>query len=380
MGDVTPNDAHRAAEAIARGSYGKLVAYLAARTRDVAAAEDALSDAFAAALTEWPRSGCPQRPEAWLLTVARRKLIDGARRRATGERAVDDVRDIVASIEPHDEAQIPDQRLALMFACTHPSIDIAIRAPLMLQTVLGLDAARIASAFLVSPATMGKRLVRAKEKIRGAGIPLRIPTREELPDRLDAVLAAIYAAYAEGWNDHAAADTPRRQLADEALFLGHILVELAFDEAEALGLLALMLHIEARRHARRDSAGQYVPFEQQDPARWDAGMIAAAEVLLRRAAEFHAPGRYQVEAALQSAHAHRRRSGADNWRDVVRLYDALLQFAPSPVVDINRALAIAECDGAVAGLARHAGTRPPPRRVSAVLGRACFTAGAHRCA
>ena len=344
------HDAHRAAEAIARHSYGKLVAYLAARNRDVAAAEDALSDAFAAALIEWPRNGCPDKPEAWLLAVARRKLIDGARRRITSEQAADDVRDIVASIAPNDETEIPDQRLALMFACTHPAIDIAIRAPLMLQTVLGLEAARIASAFLVSPATMGKRLVRAKEKIRSAGIPMKIPTREELPARLADVLDAIYAAYAEGWNDHAATDTARRQLADEALFLGHILVDLAFDEPEALGLLALMLHIEARRHARRSDSGEYVPFDEQNPQRWDSAMITAAEKLLRRAAELGVIGRYQIEAALQSAHVHRRRCGAANWDDVVNLYDALLEFSASPVVAINRALAIAETDGASAAL------------------------------
>jgi predicted RNA polymerase sigma factor len=351
MGDMTQLDAHRAAEAIARHSYGKLVAYLAARNRDVAAAEDALSEAFAAALVEWPRNGCPEKPEAWLLTVARRRLIDGARRRVTSERAADDVRDVVAAIAPSEEPDIPDQRLALMFACTHPSIDVAIRAPLMLQTVLGLDAARIASAFLVSPATMSKRLVRAKEKIRSAGIPMQIPTRDELPTRLGDVLDAIYAAYAEGWNDHAATDTARRQLADEALFLGHILVDLAFDEPEALGLLALMLHIEARRHARRYQDGDYVPFDEQDPARWDSAMITAAEKLLHRAAEFGVIGRYQIEAALQSAHVHRRRGGVTNWDDVVNLYDALLQYSASPVVAINRALAIAEIDGASAGLA-----------------------------
>jgi RNA polymerase sigma-70 factor (ECF subfamily) len=351
MGEATFRDAHRTAEAIARHSYGKLVAYLAARNRDVAAAEDALSDAFAAALVEWPRSGCPQKPEAWLLTVARRRLIDGTRRRVAGEQVADDVRDIVAASGCAEESEIPDQRLALMFACTHPSIDVAIRAPLMLQTVLGLDAARIASAFLVSPTTMGKRLVRAKEKIRSAGIPMQIPTRDELPARLADVLDAIYAAYAEGWNDHAATDTPRRQLADEALFLGHILVELAFDEPEALGLLALMLHIEARRRARRSADGEYVPFDEQDPARWDAVMISAAETLLRRAAELGVMGRYQIEAALQSAHVHRRRCGVENWDDVVNLYDALLRFSPSPVVAINRALAIGECDGASAALA-----------------------------
>jgi RNA polymerase sigma-70 factor (ECF subfamily) len=197
---------------------------------------------------------------------------------------------------------------------------------------------------------MGKRLVRAKEKIRSAGIPMQIPTRDELPARLGDVLDAIYAAYAEGWNDHAAADTARRQLADEALFLGHILVDLAFDEPEALGLLALMLHIEARRHARRSDSGDYVPFDEQNPRRWDSAMIAAAEKLLLRASELGAIGRYQIEAALQSAHVHRRRCGVPNWDDVVNLYDALLQYFASPVVAINRALAIGECDGPSAAL------------------------------
>ncbi len=342
------NTARETAEVVARCSYGKLVAFLASRTRDVAAAEDALSDAFASALADWPTSGCPSNPEAWLLTVARRKLIDGSRRQGTSNDAMPDLRDALTSIESPD---IPDYRLALMFACAHPAIDASIRAPLMLQTVLGLDAARIASAFLVSPATMGKRLVRAKDKIRRAGIPFHIPERDELAGRLDGVLDAIYAAYSEGWSDPVGADSARRDLADEALFLGHILVELAFDEPEALGLLALMLHTEARRHARRSAGGDYVPLDAQDVTMWDIAMIDTAESLLHRASAMDAIGRFQLEAAIQSAHAHRRRSGAANWKDIVALYDALLTICHSPIVAINRAVAVAQIDGEHAGLA-----------------------------
>ncbi|HEX3896633.1 MAG TPA: DUF6596 domain-containing protein [Rudaea sp.] len=341
------------AEAIARRSYGKLVAFLAAPLRDVAAAEDALSEAFAAALTDWPVSGCPANPEAWLLTVARRKSIDASRRQRTNDLAIGELRildDIIDSSGAR-EAEIPDQRLGLMFACAHPAIDASIRAPLMLQTVLGLDAASIASAFLVSSATMGKRLVRAKEKIRGAGISFAIPDRDELAGRLECVLDAIYAAYSEGWNDPVGTEAARRDLAEEAMFLGRIMVELAFDEPEALGLLALMLYTEARRDTRRTSDGDYVPLDEQDASRWDASMIATAEELTKRAGELRAPGRYQLEAALQSAHVHRRMTGQSNWSDIVALYDALLELSDSPVIAINRALAVAEVDGARAALA-----------------------------
>jgi predicted RNA polymerase sigma factor len=340
----------RTADAVARRSYGKLVAFLAARTRDVAAAEDALSEAFATALARWPTTGCPANPEAWLLTVARRKLIDGARRRQVGDAAsaqlqilVDGVEDAAARAEQH--MAIPDQRLALMFACAHPAIDVGVRAPLMLQTVLGLDAKTIASAFLASPAAMGKRLGRAKEKIRQAGIPFVIPGREELRERLETVLDAIYAAFAEGWTDPSGEDVMRRDLTDEALFMARLVAELLPDEPEALGLLALMLHAEARRHARRSAEGEYVPLEDQDPARWNGLLIDEAEALLRRASTMNAIGRYQLEAALQSAHVHRRRSGHENWAAVVQLYDALSALTSSPVVAINRALAIAELHG-----------------------------------
>ena len=344
--------ARSAADAVARRSYGKLVAFLAARTRDVAAAEDALSEAFAAALADWPAKGCPANPEAWLLTVARRKMIDAIRRRRSGESASSDLRLLAEDLEAAAATpEIPDHRLALLFACAHPALDAGIRAPLMLQAVLGLDAKMIASAFLVSPAAMGKRLGRAKEKIRQAGIPFSIPERAELPARLETVLDAIYAAYAEGWTDPGGSDVARRDLTAEAMFLARLVVELRPGASEALGLLALMLHAEARRRARRRDDGAYVPLAEQDPALWDAPMIDEAEALLRRAGSLGDIGRYQLEGALQSAHVHRCRTGENNWAEVVQLYDALFALAESPVVAINRALAIGELRGGADGLA-----------------------------
>jgi RNA polymerase sigma-70 factor (ECF subfamily) len=217
--------------------------------------------------------------------------------------------------------------------------------------VVGLDAKRIASAFLMSPAAMGKRLVRAKDKIREAGIPFRIPEREELPDRLDTVLAAVYAAFAEGWGDPSGTDAVRRDLAEEALFLARLVAELMPAEPEALGLLALVLHAEARRRARRREGGEYVPFGDQDPGRWNWTMIEDAERTLERARTLGAIGRYQLEAALQSAHVHRRHTGQANWEAVVQLYDALWVLTGSPVVAMNRALAVAELQGAAPALA-----------------------------
>lgn len=341
----------RVVEEAARRSYGKLVAFLAARTHDVAAAEDALSEAFASALTDWPKNGCPENPEGWLLTVARRKSIDAIRRRLRDELAGADLQLMAEGLEAAAaSAQIPDQRLALLFACAHPAIDEGIRAPLMLQTVLGLDAAAIASAFLISPATMGQRLVRAKNKIRQAGIPFRIPEREELRDRLDTVLDAIYAAFAEGWSDGAGTDAARRELAQEAIFLCRVVTELLPQEPEALGLLALMLHAEARSRARRNARGEYIPLAQQDVGRWDSAMIREAEELLLQASESRRIGRFQLEAALQSAHVFRRTTGRDNWSDVVRLYETLFAISGSPVVAVNRAVALGELRGAAAGL------------------------------
>jgi len=339
------------ADEVARRSYGKLVAFLAARTRDVAAAEDALSEAFAAALADWPVKGCPENPEAWLMTVARRKWIDAGRQRERSGVVDGDLEQIAAIGAAPEGGEIPDRRLALMFACAHPAIDAGIRAPLILQTIVGLDAATIASAFLTSPAAMGKRLVRAKNKIREAGIPLRVPEREELAGRLETVLEAIYATFAEGWSDGAGTDTVRRDLTGEALFLARLVATMLPQEPEALGLLALMLHAEARRRARRNERGEYVPLASQDWSLWDAQMIREAEALLVRASELGAIGRYQLEAAVQSAHVARCRSGSANWAAVLEIYDALFAITGSPVVAINRALAVAEVRGAQAGLA-----------------------------
>jgi len=348
---------------VARQSYGKLVALLAARTRDVAAAEDALSEAFAAALVDWPTSGVPRTPEAWLLTVARRKWIDASRRRRSAEDAGGHLRLMAEEIEAAAAGgpPPPDERLTLMFACAHPAIDPAIRAPLILQTVLGFDAASIGSAFLISPASMSQRLVRAKRKIREAGIPLQVPEGADLAARLEAVLEAIYAAFAEGWSDPAGTEARRRNLAEEGIWLGRLVVSLLPDQPEALGLLSLMLHAQARRDARRDSQGEYVPLADQDPAAWDAKLIEEAEGLLSRASAMPGTGRYQLEAAVQSAHVVRRLTGRSDWSAIERIYDALLAMTGSPVVAINRAIAVAETRGPAAGLEAIAALADDPR-------------------
>ena len=370
------------ADAVARRSYGKLVALLATRTGDLAAAEDALSEAFVAALVNWPLNGCPSNPEAWLLSVARRKVIDLTRRRRTHEnrdRRVAASRRSARLRGGRCDHSRPPSRLDVH--CAHPAIEPGVRAPLILQVVLGLNAATIASAFLMSPATMGQRLVRAKNKIKQAGIPFRIPEHEELAGRLDAVLDAIYATFAEGWTDPGGTDVARRDLAEEALFLGRLVTELLPQEPEALGLLALMLHAEARRGARRNAQGDYVPLAEQDTSLWDSPMIDEAESLLLRQRTWVKIGRYQLEGALQSAHVHRRRSGHANWPAVVQLYDALLSLSGSPVVAINRALAIAEIHGAGAALevAGRDRCRFTARPVPALLGRSGAVTGQDRC-
>ena len=342
--------ARAAAERAARESYGKLVAFLASRERDVAGAEDALADAFAAALAVWPVRGVPVNPEGWLVTAARRKLVDAARRRQSARSATNLLALIAEEIAAVESEAIPDRRLALMFACAHPAIDEGVRAPLILQTILGLDAAAIGSAFLVSPAAMGQRLARAKAKIRLAGVPFRIPERDEAPERLGAVLEAIYAAFAHGW-DEAFSDDPRgRDLSGEAIWLGRLIVSLAPGEPEGQGLLALMLYADARRAARRDASGRYVPLSEQDCSAWDAAAIDEAERLLRLASGAKAPGRFQLEAAVQSAHVARRATGVTDWDAIGDLYDALYRITGSPVVAVNRAAALAHTRGPKAGL------------------------------
>jgi len=344
-------EARRAAERSARESYGRILAFLAARTRDVAGAEDALSDAFATALHTWPAEGVPDNPDAWLLTAARRRLTDAARHRQVQNVGQAQLQlmgeELGAMVE--DKSPIPDRRLVLMFACAHPAIEPSMRTPLILQTILGLTSEDIAAAFLIPPKTMGQRLVRAKTRIRDAGIPLRLPEPADLPERLAAVLDAIYAAYNKGWDE--AGDAALPELGKEALWLGRLIVSLIPEEPEAKGMLALMLYTSARGAARRNAAGAYVPLEEQDTTLWDEGLLALAEELLRQANASGPSGRYQLEAAIQSAHVTRRLTGRSNWRAVVALYDHLFALTHSPVVTLNRAVARAELDGPDAALA-----------------------------
>jgi RNA polymerase sigma-70 factor (ECF subfamily) len=304
------------------------------------------------ALTTWPQDGVPQNPEAWLLTTARHSLIDQVRHQQ-----------VVAASEPtlmllresQEEMMLsvkfPDERLKLLFVCAHPAIDPAMHTPLMLQAVLGMDAARIAGAFLISPKTMGQRLVRAKTKIRDGGIQFEIPQERELPQRVDAVLEAIYAAFGIGWDDMAGVDQRGRDLAEEAIWLGRVLLQLLSNDAEVHGLLALMLHCEARRAARRGQDGRYIPLSEQDTQRWSLPLIEAAERHLSEAFKRGRPGRFQLEAAIQSVHAERAGSGRIEWEAIVRFYEQLIRISPTIGTQTGYAAAVAEANGLERGLA-----------------------------
>lgn len=344
-------EARAAADLAARASYGRLVSLLARQWRDLAAAEDALAEAFAAALESWPEAGVPARPEAWLLTSARRVLIDRSRARVVRADAEPTLALLFDEFAMTQAPLFPDERLKLLFVCAHPAIDEAARPALMLQTVLGLDATRIAAAFLTSAAALGQRLVRAKTKIRDAGIAFEVPERAELPPRLDAVLQAIYAAFGSGWEDVAGADPKRQGLAGEAIWLARLIVGLMPDEPEARGLLALMLHCEARRGARRDAGGSFIPLGEQDVALWSRELIAEAERELGHAASLKRIGPFQLEAAIQSVHAGRAATGRTEWLALAQLYDALAQLAPTTGVRVSRAAACAEAFGPERGLA-----------------------------
>jgi predicted RNA polymerase sigma factor len=350
---IETRNGFRAAELAARNSYGRLLAYLAARCRDVAAAEDALSDAFCAALETWPRVGIPIRPEAWLLTAARHRLLDRARRHRARQNAEGMLVVAVESAYADAATQpvFPDERLRLLFVCAHPAIDAGARTALMLQMVLGLDAARIASAFVVAPAAMSQRLVRAKAKIRDARIRFDVPDAAEVPARVHSVLDAIYAAFGTGWDSIAGADSEPQGLAAEAVWLGRLVTELAPDNAEARGLLALMLYCEARRPGRRGTFGDYVPLDQQDTDRWSRLMIDEAERMLRLASQLNDMGRYQLEAAIQSVHAQRLFVGRTDWEEVALLYEGLVRLTPTIGALVGYAAALAEARSAAVGLA-----------------------------
>jgi RNA polymerase sigma-70 factor (ECF subfamily) len=349
---INQEDARRTIERVARESYGRLVAYLSVHTHDLASAEDALSDALVSALNHWPQDGVPKNPEAWLLTAARRSLIDVIRHQSVVQASEPT---LVLLKENSAEAalstEFPDERLKLLFACAHPAIDPAMHTPLMLQTVLGLDAARIAQAFLIAPKTMGQRLFRAKTKIRSGGIPFEIPQERELPERLDAVLEAIYAAFGIGWDDMAGTDQRGRDLAEEAMWLARVLLQLMPGEAEVQGLLALMLHCEARRPARRGLGGRYIPLSEQDPKRWSLPLIEEAERHLGEASTQGRFGRFQLEAAIQSVHAERARGGRTDWVAIVLFYEQLLRISPALGTRAGYAAAVAEAKGPEAGLA-----------------------------
>ena len=335
------------AELAARASYGRLLSILMVRTHDLAGAEDALAEAFLAALTQWPNDGIPKNPEGWLLTAARRRVVDAVRRQRTR-----DVKHVLMQGNLHDAADsdfFGDERLRLLFVCAHPSIDAAVRTPLMLQTVLGLDAARIASALRVAPKTMGQRLWRAKTKIRSARISFDVAV-EELPERAFAVFEAIYAAYGSGWDDVAGQAGAARGLTEEAIWLARLTVRLLPNDPEARGLLALMLYAEARTHARRGHDGAYIPLSEQDPSRWDPHGLAEAEALLMEAARMGHVGPLQLEAAIQSAHVEAGRTGVHDDRAVSLLYDILVKITPTLGVRVAHAIALSKTEGPARGL------------------------------
>jgi predicted RNA polymerase sigma factor len=378
MSGSEQENTHRAIERVARESYGRLVAYLSANTHDVGSAEDALSDALIAALGSWPRDGVPQNPEAWLLTAARRSFIDLVRHRQVAEASEptlaplrEESKDMTLSPE------FPDERLKLLFVCAHPAIDPAMHTPLMLQSVLGLDAARIAHAFLISPTTMGQRLVRAKTKIRDSGIQFEIPQERELPERLDAVLEAIYAAFGIGWDDMAGVDQSGRELAEEAIWLARVLLHLMPREAEVHGLLALMLHCEARRAARRGLDGRYVPLSEQDCEKWSLPLIEEAERHLGDAASRGRLGRFQLEAAIQSVHAERARGSGIQWSAIMMFYEQLMRISPTLGTRTGYAAAVAEAKGAEAGLAALDGIEADDVSISAAAYQPYWAVRAH---
>ena len=334
-----------------RECYGRAVAVLVRLLGDIDAAEEAVQDAFTEAVRRWPQTGVPPSPAGWIVTTARNRAIDRRRREASRADRHAQAALLAAPGEPTEEGAVPDDRLRLVFTCCHPALAQPARVALTLRLLGGLTTAEIAHAFLVPEATMAQRLVRAKAKIRDARIPYRVPRDEDLPERLSAVLAVVYLVFAEGHTASAGVRLSREDLSAEAIRLGRQLAELMPDEPEVLGLLALMLLAESRRAARTDDAGRLVPLPEQDRTRWDTGLVAEGQELVRRCLRRNRPGPYQLQAAIQAVHSDAPTAAETDWRQVLALYDQLTALAPTPVVALNRAVALAEVDGPSVALA-----------------------------
>jgi len=351
-------DVKAAVDAVFREEWGRVVATLIRVTGDWDLAEEVAQDAFAMALQRWPADGIPRRPGAWLTTAARNRAIDVLRRRAVGAAKL---REVAALTPPDsdsgsafgpetDHSGVPDDRLRLMFTCCHPALSLEARVALTLRTLAGLTTAEIARAFLASEATMAKRLVRAKQKIAKAGIPYRVPPAHLLPERLPGVLGVLYLLFNEGYSASAGADLIRQALSAEAIRLGRVLDRLMPDEPEAGGLLALMLMHDARRAARLDADGEIVTLEDQDRGEWDAAEVSEGVAVLEAALQRGRPGPYQVQAAIAACHVTAARAADTDWVQIARLYGQLARFLPTPVVELNRAVAVGMSDGPAAAL------------------------------